>query len=65
MVERFTPRAKEGRIVIRVDAEFESAVDELATRRFEGNRSLLVRTALRDLLRQHEQDTTTKKVQVA
>jgi metal-responsive CopG/Arc/MetJ family transcriptional regulator len=55
MVDRFTGKAKEGRIVLRIDADFEEQVNELAFRRFEGNRSMLVRTALRDLLRKEQQ----------
>ena len=57
MVDRFTSRAKEGRIILRIDADFEEQVNELAFRRFEGNRSMLVRTALRDLLHKEGQTT--------
>ncbi len=54
MVERFSVKPKEGRIVLRIDSDFEEQVDRLAFKRFEGNRSMLVRTALRELIERAE-----------
>ncbi len=45
---------KEIRMVVRIDAEFADRLDNVAFRRFDGNRSLLVRQAIRDLLERTE-----------
>ncbi len=44
------PGVREERVVVLFDKEFAARLNDLATRRYEGNRSLLVRVAVRDLL---------------
>ncbi len=44
------PGVREERVVVLFDKEFAARLNNLATRRYEGNRSLLVRTAVRDLI---------------
>ncbi len=45
---------KEIRMVIRVDARFADRIDEMAFERFDGNRSLMVRAAVRELIERAE-----------
>jgi metal-responsive CopG/Arc/MetJ family transcriptional regulator len=47
-------RTKDTRLVLRIDSEFIERLNRIAAERFEGNRSLLVREALRDLVAQYE-----------
>ncbi len=44
------PGVREERVVVLFDKDFAARLNALATRRYEGNRSLLVRIAVRDLL---------------
>ncbi len=44
------PGVREERVVVLFDKDFAARLNDLATRRYEGNRSLLVRIAVRDLL---------------
>ncbi len=44
------PGVREERVVVLFDRAFADRLNDLATRRYEGNRSLLVRIAVRDLL---------------
>ncbi len=44
------PGVREERVVVLFDKDFAGRLNDLATRRYEGNRSLLVRVAVRDLL---------------
>ncbi len=48
------PGVRDERVVVMFDKPFAERVNELATRRFEGNRSLLVRVAVRDLIERED-----------
>lgn len=44
---------RDGRIVLRVDPELVDAMNAAADDRFEGNRSMLIRQAIREMLDRH------------
>ncbi len=53
------PGVRDERVVVMFDRTFADRLNDLATRRYEGNRSLLVRVAVRDLLDREGDDQET------
>lgn len=48
------PVVRDERVVVKFDRPFVERVNDVANRFFEGNRSLLIRTAVRELLERRE-----------
>lgn len=51
------PAIRDERVVVKFDRAFVQRVNAIANRFFEGNRSLLIRTAVRELLERKERET--------
>lgn len=49
-------QVKDTRLVLRIDTPFIERMNRIAADRFEGNRSLLVRQALRELIERYERN---------
>ena len=51
------PPVKDARLVLRIDAAFIERMNAIAAERYEGNRSYLVREAIRQLIERYETQT--------